>query len=108
MQERILEADKVAVKLINRSSRRRSAANTELSLAKKILTIAINMGSRPLHGVKLAVMIAMSRSRGDSIIRHPVTPAALQPSDMQVVRQCFPQLPAFLKQLSRRLATRGR
>ena len=40
---------------------------------------AISVGNLPLHGTKLLVIIAIKRSLGDSIIRHPMTPHALQP-----------------------------
>ena len=39
----------------------------------------IMVGKRPLQGTKLLVRMAMSRSRGLSMMRQPVTPAALQP-----------------------------
>ena len=65
-------------------------------------------GNRPLQGTKLLVKDATSRSRGESIIRQPVTPTALQPNPMHMVRACLPQAPAFWKQWSRVKATRGR
>ena len=65
-------------------------------------------GSLPLQGIKLLVSKAMFRSRGESIIRQPVTPAALQPSPMQVVKACFPQAPQACKHRSRLKAMRGR
>ena len=49
---------------------------------KNIVIIAISVGNRPLQGTKLFVMIAIRRSRGESMIRQPVTPAALQPNPM--------------------------
>ena len=48
-------------------------------------------GNRPLQGTKLLVRMAMSRSRGESMIRQPTTPAALQPKPMHMVRACLPQ-----------------
>ena len=60
-----------------------------------MVTKAIKIGSRPLQGVKLLVKMAINRSRGESIMRQPVTPAALQPNAMHVVKHCFPQAPAF-------------
>ena len=42
------------------------------------------------------------------MIRHPTTPAALQPKPMQVVSACLPQAPQLLKHLSRLKATLGR
>jgi len=41
-------------------------------------------------GYKLLVIVAISLSRGESIIRHPMTPAALQPKPMHMVRDCLP------------------
>lgn len=41
-------------------------------------------GNRPLQGTKLLVIVAMSLSRGESIMRQPTTPAALQPNPMQM------------------------
>ena len=49
---------------------------------KNMEIITIRVGNRPLQGTKLFVIIAISLSRGESIIRHPITPAALQPNDM--------------------------
>ena len=51
---------------------------------KNIVIRAIKVGKRPLHGTKLFVSMASSRSRGESIIRHPTTPAALQPKPMHM------------------------
>ena len=70
--------------------------------------MAINAGNLPLHGTKLFVIMAISRSRGESMIRHPVTPAALHPNAMHIVRLCFPHALHFLKHLSKLNATRGR
>lgn len=42
-------------------------------------------GKRPLQGIKLLVRMATSRSRGESMIRQPVTPTALQPRPMHMV-----------------------
>ena len=52
--------------------------------------------------------MAMSRSLGESMMRQPTIPAALQPKPMHMVRDCLPQAWAFLKQWSRLKATRGR
>lgn len=51
---------------------------------KNIVTMAISVGNRPLHGTKLLVRIAMRRSLGESIILQPVTPTALQPNPMHM------------------------
>lgn len=55
----------------------------------------ISVGNLPLQGTKPFVATAMRRSRGESIMRQPVTPAALQPKPMHIVRACFPQAPDF-------------
>lgn len=46
---------------------------------KNIVIIAISVGKRPLQGTKQFVNMAMRRSRGESMMRQPVTPQALQP-----------------------------
>ena len=77
-------------------------------LAIKSEIMAVSRGNRPLQGTRLLVRMAMSRSLGESMIRQPVTPAALQPSPMAMVRHCLPQARHFLKALSILKATRGR
>ncbi len=52
---------------------------------KNIDIIDIIVGNRPLQGTKLFVTTAIKRSRGESIILHPVTPAALHPKPMHMV-----------------------
>ena len=52
--------------------------------------MAISAGNRPLQGTKLLVSIAISRSLGESMMRQPVIPAALQPKPIAIVRDCFP------------------
>ena len=59
--------------------------------AKNMEIRAIRVGNRPLQGTRLLVKIAIRRSLGESIMRQPVTPAALQPKPMHKVRACFPQ-----------------
>src|SRR5690554_796153 len=66
------------------------------------------VGKRPLQGTKLLVKMAISLSRAESIIRQAVTPTALQPKPIHMVRDCFPWAPAFLKNLSRLKATLGK
>lgn len=51
---------------------------------KKIVMRVMRAGKRPLQGTKLFVRIAISRSLGESMIRQPVTPAALQPNPMHM------------------------
>ena len=65
-----------------------------------MLQLILKMEIFRLHGTKLFVKIAISLSRGESIILHPVTPQALQPKPMHMVIICFPVQHAFLKNLS--------
>ena len=51
---------------------------------KNIVIIEIRDGKRPLQGTKLFVRIAIRRSRGESMMRQPVTPAALHPKPMHM------------------------
>ena len=92
-----------------RSNADKNDANTpEAEARKNIEMTAIIDGNRPLHGTKELVSIAISLSRGESIILHPVTPAALHPKPIHIVRACFPQAEQLLKHLSRLNAIRGR
>lgn len=45
--------------------------NAPKRLPKKTIAIVIKNGKRPLHGTNALVIVAISRSRGESIIRHP-------------------------------------
>ena len=74
---------------------------------KNIVAIVINKGNLPLHGTKQFVTIAIILSLVDLIIRHPITPAALHPNPMHIVKACFPHVPAFLKKLSKLNAILG-
>ena len=56
---------------------------------------ASRVGNFPLHGTRDEVSMAARRSRGLSMIRHPVTPQAVHPRLMHMVRACFPQALAF-------------
>ena len=44
----------------------------------------ISSGNRPLHGANVLVSMAISRSRGESMMRQPVTPQALHPNPMHM------------------------
>ena len=57
---------------------------------RKIDIIAINEGNLPLHGEKTFVKIAIIFSFFDSIILVPMTPHALHPYPMHIVKHCFP------------------
>lgn len=74
----------------------------------KIDIIAIMVGNLPLQGLKQLVIMAISFSFLSFIIRHPITPQALQPYPIHIVRACFPWVPHFLKVLSRLKAILGR
>ena len=75
---------------------------------KNIPIIEIRSGKRPLQGTKLFVNIAISLSLGESIMRHPIIPQALQPNPMHIVSDCFPWQPHFLKIPSKLKAIRGK
>ena len=72
------------------------------------MIIAIRVGNLPLQGTKLFVNIAINRSRGESIILQPITPQALHPNPMHMVKDCLPCAQAFLKNLSILNATLGK
>jgi hypothetical protein len=76
--------------------------------AKNIAMMAISVGNRPLQGTKLLVRMAISRSRGESMILQPITPQALHPKPIHMLSDCLPCAQAFRKPLSRLNATRGR
>ncbi len=76
--------------------------------ATKIVASMIRVGKRPLQGTKLLVRIAISRSRGESMTRVAITPAALQPKPIAIVRACLPCAPAVRNSQSMLKATRGR
>ena len=75
---------------------------------KNIVDIAIKVGKRPLQGTKLFVSIAISLSLGESIILQPITPAALHPNPIHIVKHCFPCAQAFLNRWSKLNATLGK
>ena len=77
-------------------------------ITRKAIVIAIIAGKRPLQGTRLFVIIPSIRSRFESIIRQPTTPAALQPKPIHIVSACLPQALHFKKGLSKLNATRGR
>ena len=111
--ESIFDTNKVInmpnmIKLVNIAVDITELKDTATLPAKNMVIMAISVGNRPLHGTKLLVRIAISRSRGDSIIRHPITPHALHPKPMHIVKDCFPWEQAFLKNLSILNAIRGK
>ena len=54
------------------------------------------------------VSIAINFSLGEPIIRHPTTPAALQPNPMHMVNACFPEEHTVLKSESKLKAILGK
>lgn len=87
--ERILETKKVMqtpsrMKPVSRIADPADWANPPDTPTKNIDKMAISVGKRPLQGTKLFVIIAISRSRGESMIRQPTIPAALHPNPMHI------------------------
>ena len=97
-------------KPVSKSARRAEEKNAEAPIAEDSIAVGSivvaapiaevptiseimvsSSGNRPLQGTRLFVRIAIKRSLGESMIRQPVTPAALQPSPIAMVRHCFPQ-----------------
>lgn len=56
------------------------ALNPDAKQLMNIIETVIKNGNLPLQGTKLLVKMAINFSRGESIILHPITPAALQPN----------------------------
>ncbi len=56
---------------------------------KNMVIMAIMVGKRPLHGTKLLVIMAISRSLGESMIRQPMIPAALHPNPMHMTAEIY-------------------
>ena len=103
VEESTLEVRRVAM-MPSMMINDRIAADNRLPLipdvmpTKNMVDRTIRVGNLPLHGMKLLVRIAMSRSLGESMILHPITPTELQPSPMHMVRACFPQALHFWKE----------
>ncbi|GKX27881.1 hypothetical protein SH1V18_03610 [Vallitalea longa] len=58
--------------------------NLPLNPVMNIVASAIRVGKRPLQGTKLLVIIAISLSRGESIILQDVMAAALHPKPIHM------------------------
>ena len=82
--ERIFETKRV-IKTEKATVPVRIAALSTEEPEKNIVISAIIAGSLPLQGIKLFVIIAISLSRGESIILAPVTPTAPQPIPMHML-----------------------
>ncbi len=76
--------------------------------ATKTVVIRMRVGQRPLHGTKLLVRMAISRSRGELMLLQEMTPVALQPKPIHIVMACFPCAPDHLKNRSILNATLAR
>lgn len=77
-------------------------------IIKNIVIIEIKIGNLPLQGTKLLVKIAISLSLGESMILAPITPTALHPKPMAIVKACLPQEAHFLNALSKLKAILGK
>ena len=106
VMERTLETAKV-MHTPRTMNRVRSRADSMESKAppdtptKNMEIMAIRVGNLPLQGTKLLVIMAMSRSLGESMMRQPTMPAALHPNPIHMVKACLPQAWQLLKGLSR-------
>lgn len=90
--ERKAESIKVSIIPSDITSVRMIAEKTEpyppiILPAKNIVITDIIVGKRPLHGISELVIIAISLSRGESIILQPTTPAALQPRPIHIYKE---------------------
>lgn len=83
--------NKVKIKAVVREERIGEREEHALPPIKKKEISKRSVGKRPLHGTNAFVKIAIRRSLGESMIRQPTTPAALQPNPIHSVRHCFPQ-----------------
>lgn len=101
---RVPDRSRETQKVMNTPSRmtaRRMTADTAAfpgaapTPTKNMVMTLMRKGNHPLQGTKLLVRMAMSRSRGESMILHPTTPAALHPNPMHIVSACLPQAFAF-------------
>lgn len=65
--------------------------------ATKMVAMVMRKGNLPLQGTKALVSIAINFSRGESMIRQPTTPAALQPKPHTKSKCLFSCRSCFLK-----------
>ena len=90
VMERTLETAKV-MHTPRTMNRVRSRADSMESKAppdtptKNMEIMAMRVGNLPLQGTKLLVIMAMSRSLGESMMRQPTMPAALHPNPIHIV-----------------------
>lgn len=90
VMERTLETAKV-MHTPRTMNRVRSRADSMESKAppdtptKNMEIMAMRVGNLPLQGTKLLVIMAMSRSLGESMMRQPTMPAALHPNPIHMV-----------------------
>ena len=86
---RVVKTPSIIVQ-VNKNVENKDTYGPAAKPAKNMVIIAINVGNLPLQGTKLFVIMAISFSLGESIILQPITPQALQPNPMHMVRACFP------------------
>ena len=104
----LLRIPDVAITPRTPSATEPATINAAPARGKKRLPNRISVGNRPLQGTMALVRMANSRSRGESIIRQPVTPTALHPNPIHRVNACLPQPPQQHMGRSSRKAIRGR
>ena len=73
------------IRAVRRSAEVAEERNPPVVPTKKTVRMAMRAGNRPLQGTKLLVRMARSLSLGESMMRHPTTPAALHPRPMHMV-----------------------
>ena len=106
VMDRNLDAAKVmntpsTMKTVKSSADKKESKAPPETPTKNMVMMAIRVGNLPLQGTKLLVIMAISRSLGESMMRQPTMPAALHPKPMHMVRACLPQAWQLLNGLSR-------
>ena len=71
-----------------------------VDVVKNIVISVIRVGNLPLHGTKLFVRIAINLSFLELIILDDITPQALHPKPIHIVKACLPLVHALLNNLS--------
>ena len=76
------------------------SVDVNVDAVKNIVISVIRVGNLPLHGTKLFVRIAINLSFLELMILDDITPQALHPKPIHIVRDCFPLVHALLNNLS--------
>ena len=76
------------------------SVDVNVDVVKNIVISVIRVGNLPLQGTKLFVRIAINLSFFELIILADITPQALHPNPIHIVRDCLPLVHALLKSLS--------